>query len=87
MSSYVQFLVLLFSFIYGVFLYYMFNLNKKILIKIGLIFKFLISVLFLIDLALFYILILYRLNSGVLHIYNVICIVLGFLLITVKSRQ
>lgn len=87
MSSYVQFISLLSSFVYGIMIYYLNRLNVKIISDKNILFKILISGLYLFNMSLIYVCFLYWLNSGVLHIYNILFMLTGYILIAVKRRK
>ena len=87
MSSYVQLICLVFSFCYGGLIYYtnLFNImvinNKNILIKL------ILSVLYVIVMSLIYVCFLYKLNGGILHVYFILSIIVGYILFCVKKRK
>lgn len=87
MSSYVQFISLLSSFVYGIIIYYLNRFNVKIISDKNILFKILISGLYLFNMSLIYVCFLYWLNSGVLHIYNIFFMLTGYILIAVKRRK
>lgn len=87
MNSYLQLICLLYSFLFGYSLYYLCKFNIRIIRKLGLLFKIIISVLFINNVSLFYIIVLYKLNYGILHYYFIIMIILGFMLCCVKKRK
>lgn len=87
MSSYVQFISLLSSFVYGIIIYYLNRFNVKIISDKNILFKILISGLYLFNMSLIYVCFLYWLNSGVLHIYNILFMLTGYILIAVKRRK
>jgi hypothetical protein len=87
MNSYIQFISLFGSFIYGVCLFYFYNFNIKLISKYNIFLKIIISLLLLFDIALLYVCFLYKLNGGVLHIYNIVFLLLGNLFISVKKRK
>lgn len=71
-----QFKVIFFSFIYGMFFMYTFNLLKKMNLKRKLI-KYMFEFLFcILHISLFYFL-LYKINYGILNYYIFIFLVLG----------
>ena len=81
MNSFLQLICLVFSFLYGLFLYFILDINNRIC------FKFIINVLIINNLSLLYIFILYKLNKGVFNIYFLIFIVIGFGLKYVNKRK
>lgn len=87
MNSYVQLFTLSGSFVYGVILYYLNIFNKNIIKGKNIVFKVLISVLYVFNISLLYVCFLYKLNNGVLHIYNILFMLTGYVLIAVKERK
>lgn len=87
MNSYVQLICLIGSFLYGCLLYYTNKFNEKILQNKSIIFRIICRLLYVNNMALLYILFLYRMNSGILHIYFVLFIFFGYLIMSVKKRK
>ncbi len=87
MNSYIQLISLIVSFLYGYILYYLNKFNIKIINKKNLVFKIIISFLYIFDISLLYVVLLYILNKGILHIYFVLFIILGYLVMCVKKRK
>ena len=87
MSSYVQLVSLISSFIYGIILYYFNFLNFKFIKNKNIIVVIIVSLLYLFDISLLYVLFLYKLNGGVLHIYNILFIIIAYVLMSVKKRK
>jgi len=76
----VQLLSLFVSFLFGIFLFFMFRMNYKYLFINSNKKKIFFNFIFCFDLSLLYFLILYYLNSGTLHLYFLLLILFGFLL-------
>jgi hypothetical protein len=87
MNSYIQLFSLVSSFIYGIVLYYLNRFNSWLIKDKNIIIKLIISCLYLFNVSLIYVCLLYMLNGGVLHIYNVLFILVGYFIITVKERK
>jgi len=87
MNSYVQLFCLIVSFLYGILLYYLNMFNYKILKGKNILVKILGSILYILNVSLLYILFLYKINYGVLHIYFVLFMILGYIGISVKKRK
>lgn len=79
MSLEVQFQTFIYSFFFGTFFSFMFNLNYRVLFSSRGIFKIIINVLFIVIHVLLYFIFLKMINSGVLHIYFLLFILIGFL--------
>ena len=71
MNSLVQVVSFLVSFVYGIVIYLLSRFNKYILINKKTFFKLIITLVFIIDMVILYIYILYRINHGYFHIYVV----------------
>lgn len=85
MNSYIQLVCLVVSFFFGVLIYY-FNKFNSILVKNkNIILKIVISLLGLNILALAYVVFLFLINGGVLHIYFIFLMILGYLFFNVKK--
>lgn len=78
MNAKTQIIVLLFSYFYGFFFFYLSYLNKKIIDKKNRIYRSLITILFMYNVVLIYIIITYKINNGKFHPYFFIMIILGF---------
>lgn len=78
MNAKTQIIVLLFSYFYGFFFFYLSYLNKKIIDKKNKIYRSLITILFMYNIVLIYIIITYKINNGKFHPYFFIMIILGF---------
>lgn len=87
MNSYLQLVCLLFSFFYGIFINSIIIFNRNIIDKIRVYFKIIITMLFIDNVSLLYIIIMYKLNNGVIHFYFYIMIVLGYVVACVKKRK
>lgn len=73
-----QIMSLLFSFIYGVIVSYLFNLNYNFIFKTSMLYKIVINILFCVNLGLVYFLLIKVINYGVIHIYFVFSFLIGF---------
>lgn len=86
----VQIQSLLLSFVYGFIYAFLFNLNYKYLFCKKMINKILLNLFFNLDIFLFYFFLLKKINHGIVHVYFLICLVLGFALgnqLTKKFRK
>jgi len=73
-----QLKLLLFSFMYGLFLSFMININQKYLYSNNTILKIIFTFFFILAHTFLYFIILQKINDGIIHIYSIISIVLGF---------
>lgn len=87
MNSYIQFVCLIVSFLYGIFLYYTNAFNLKIISNKNILIKLILNVLYIFNMSMLYVFFLYRINSGILHIYFVLLIIFGFVIACVKKRK
>lgn len=87
MNSYIQLICLVFSFLFGIGIFYLNKFNNIICIGKNILIKFIINILFINIMALFYIMVLEKLNKGIVHIYFILFILSGYVLISVKKRK
>ena len=73
-----QIISLLYSGLMGVVLYLLSYLNYKIVYKNNVIWKYILTFIFVIDYSLLYIIGLYYINDGVVHIYFIMLVILFF---------
>ncbi len=78
MNLKIQIFSLLFSFFYGMFFSFLVNLNYKYLFFKKKWVQVSITLLFLVDMALLYFLILRVVNDGIIHFYFYLMIFFGF---------
>ena len=79
MNIKLQIITLLFSFLYGIFFSFFLSLNYKFIYSDKKIFKTIISFLVVIISVLIYFIILKKINNGIFHVYEILCIILGFI--------
>lgn len=80
MNSYVQVISLLVSFIYGIVFYILSKFNKYIISNKNNIVKLLVTTVYVVDMVIIYIFIMYKINFGNIHPYFIISLILGFVL-------
>ena len=73
----IQILSLVVSFLYGIFFYIILEVNYRFLTSSSKIIKVLSSLLFVLFHALLYFIILLYINNGYIHLYFLICILVG----------
>lgn len=76
----VQLWSFLYAFAGGLLFYILSYFNYKIIKKYNTVWKYIITIIFVIDFDLIFLLGLYIINDGILHIYFLITLVLSFLL-------
>lgn len=79
MPASLQLITLGASFLYGFVFYYLMKLNYKLIKNKKKFYQSLITILFMYNVVLLYIIIIFKLNSGIFHIYFFIMLALGFL--------
>ena len=77
MDAKTQIIVLLFSYLYGFLFYYLYLLNYNIIKKYHSIYKSFITIMFMYNIVLIYLICLYKLNNGIFHIYFLFMLILG----------
>ncbi len=80
MSLNVQILSLIYSLSFGIFFGFCVNFHYELLFSKKKWFRVFINIIFVIDMALIYFLLLKILNGGILHFYFFLLIFLGFLI-------
>lgn len=83
MHSYIQILTFIFSFFYGIFFYLLTRFNNYILNGKKSIVKMLITLVFIIDIVILYIYLMFRINHGYFHIYFLVTLCLGFIIMLI----
>ncbi len=78
MNYKLQLLSFLVSFLFGIFFYFTSLLNHKIIKKHSIFFKYIITFIYILDISLMYVLLMYKVNYGVIHIYFIGILFLGF---------
>lgn len=78
MDSFLQLKTLLFSFFFGMFFFYLAKYNLYLTKSMKVISKYIITLIFVIDGALLYIYLLFKINQGRFHIYFFIMFALGY---------
>jgi len=79
MNHKVQLLSLLLSFIYGIFFFFTSLLNYKIIRKYNKVFKYIITFVYMLNIAIIYICLLFKINNGNVHPYFILLVLCGFL--------
>lgn len=83
----VQIISLLVSFCYGMFFYLTLELNSRFIYSGNLFVKIICSLIFIAFHTLLYFLILMYINNGYVHIYFILCIMLGYLMCKVVYKR
>ena len=79
MNSYIQVISFLISFIYGIIFYLFTRFNKYMLINKNNVIKLLVTLVFVIDMVILYIYIMYKVNFGMIHPYFVAVVLVGYI--------
>lgn len=75
----IQLKTLIFSFAYGILFSYLLKLNYKYLFDSKLVYKIIITILFVFNTCLLYFLGLRLINNGVFHVYFLLILIIGYL--------
>ena len=78
MNLKIQVFSFVFSFFYGILFSFLMNLHYQYLFHKCKVFKVVFTLLFLLDMALLYFLLLRIINGGIIHIYFYLLLFLGF---------
>ena len=76
----VQILTLIFSFLFGIIFDLEIKLNYKFIYQEKQLYKIITTFFFVMTNVLLYFIILQKINNGILHIYGIIAIIIGFTL-------
>ncbi len=79
MSVKIQIIVLIFSYIYGFIFYYLNKVNYQITTKEKIIYRSITTMLFIYNIVLIYLLILFKINNGNFHLYFFLLMIIGFI--------
>lgn len=87
MNLKLQILSLLFSFSYGIISSYLYNINYNFIYKSTILYRIVINLLFCINLGLVYFILIKIINNGIVHIYFILSLILGFSLFVNKYKS
>lgn len=87
MNIIIQLVCIIISFIYGIFIYFFVKLNKKLIYKNNILFQIIYRLVTTFLLVLLYIIIIYKINKGIFHVYFIILIIIGYLFITNNIKK
>jgi len=87
MNLEIQIQSLIFSFVFGIFFALEFNLIYRYLFSIVSFIKIIINIVFVNINAIVYFYLLYIINGGIIHLYFIIMLVLGFVMGNKKTRK
>lgn len=79
MTLKIQIISLIVSFLYGIFFSFLLNINHKLIYSSNKYIKIIGTLLFVIFNSLLYFLILLKVNNGIVHIYCIFSLILGFI--------
>lgn len=83
----VQILSILFSFLYGNVIFWLLELNYKLLYESKIFYRIIVSFFFIIVISLMYFIGMVKINNGILHIYFYLALLTGYLLSFVIYRK
>lgn len=83
----VQIFSLIYSFFYGVVFYVLLEINYRFLYLGKIVYRIILSFLFVIFVSLLYFILLVRINNGILHYYFLLCFFTGYLFSFVIYRK
>jgi len=79
MNYKIQLISLMVSFIFGIFFYFASLLNYKIIKNYNRFFRYITTFIYMLNVAIIYICLLFKLNNGNVHLYFLIMVFCGFL--------
>lgn len=83
----IQIISFIFSFIFGILFYLTSKLNFNFIKKYNVIFRYLITIAYVLDVSLIYIICMFKINYGIIHIYFVLILFLGFFLASLYCKK
>jgi len=86
MQNEIQLLSFFASFIFGIFFAFLNDLNNKLIAKGKKGFKIAATILFIVNISLLYLFLMYRINEGVIHLYFLLFVVLGYVARSYKPK-
>ena len=87
MALKIQIYSFLVSFFYGIFFYFMLEINSRFIYSSNRAIKIISSFLFVLFNVLLYFIILLKVNNGYIHIYFFLCILVGYIMCKVVVRK
>ena len=78
MTAQIQLITLSISYLYGFLFYYLSKINYLIIQNKKRFYQSLITILFMYNIVLIYIIIIFKINNGIFHLYFIFMIALGF---------
>jgi len=80
MQNEIQLLSFFVSFLFGIIFAFLNEFNNKLIAKGKKGFKIAATFLFIINISLLYLLLMYKINEGVIHLYFLLFVVLGYII-------
>lgn len=87
MNSYVQLFCLVGSFCYGMLLFYFNKIHFFLIHHKMFLLQIFGNLLYVFNMSLLYVCILYKVNSGILHVYFLLFLLAGYFFVSVKKRK
>lgn len=87
MDSYTQVFIIIISYLYGLIFYLLAKYNFWLIKNLKKIGQYLITGIFLIDIVILYIYIIYHINRGIFHIYFLLALFLGYLTLALNYEK
>lgn len=86
MSGLVQIISLGISFFYGIFFYLANKVNELMIDKKNYFIKVLVTLVFIIDVVILYIYIMYKVNNGNIHPYFIALVIIGYVVMNINYK-
>lgn len=87
MTSIIQLYSLALSFVYGIFFCILSKLNFKIIDSMSRFLRYILTFLFVMDMVIIYIILIYKLNKGYFHMYFVLLVFCGYLIANILLKN
>ena len=75
----IQIYSLLYSFLFGIVFFFLLEINHKFLYEGKIVYRVIVSFLFVMFISLLYFVILLKINNGILHVYFFLALLTGYL--------
>ncbi len=87
MSSNIQLISFAFSFFYGMFFCLTSKVNESLINNKKVLVKLLVTLVFIIDIVILYIYLMYKINNGIFHIYFILSLIIGYVILYLNFNK
>ena len=87
MNNIIQLISFLFSFIFGILFYLLTIFNFYLIKDLKVLWKHILTFIYVLDITIIYIILLYKLNNGYFHIYFILMVMFGFTIALIINKK